>query len=408
MKLRESFYAFLVLFIFISCNHKSGKPTFTDQSPGYTIAAYYFPNFHVDKRNEKILGKGWTEWSLVKKASPRFKGHRQPRVPVWGYTDESKPEVMSKKIKAAADHGIDVFIFDWYFYKGSTFLEDGLEEGFQKASNKDRMKFALMWANHNWVDIFPKKLGEDAKLLFPGKITLDSWNKMTGYIINHYFKDPSYWKIDGKPYFSIYDLTRFMEIFGSEEKTIEGIRQFREKVKVAGFPGLHLNAVVWGNTILPSTEKTANAEALVKKLGFNTTTSYVWIHHVPLPDFPKTNYDYVEDKYFKFANNKEENSKYLPYFPNVTIGWDPTPRCGQSTLFKDRGYPCMSTMSGSTPTAFKKALGRMKKFVDNHPQTQNILNINSWNEWTEGSYLEPDTTNGMAYLNAVKEVFQSE
>ena len=31
--------------------------------------------------------------------------------------------------------------------------------------------------------------------------------------------------------------------------------------------------------------------------------------------------------------------------------------------------------------------------------------INSWNEWTEGSYLEPDTVHGMGYLEAVKRVF---
>ena len=32
-----------------------------------------------------------------------------------------------------------------------------------------------------------------------------------------------------------------------------------------------------------------------------------------------------------------------------------------------------------------------------------ILTINAWNEWTEGSYLEPDMENGEDYLNAIKE-----
>ena len=39
------------------------------------------------------------------------------------------------------------------------------------------------------------------------------------------------------------------------------------------------------------------------------------------------------------------------------------------------------------------------------PAGERILNINCWNEWTEGSYLEPDTVHGMKYLEAVRDVF---
>jgi len=56
---------------------------------------------------------------------------------------------MAQKIKAAADHGIDVFLFDWYYNAPGTFLERPLNEGYLKAPNNSRVKFALMWANHN-------------------------------------------------------------------------------------------------------------------------------------------------------------------------------------------------------------------------------------------------------------------
>ena len=78
----------------------------------YQVAVYYFPNYHADRRNEEWHGKGWTEWELVKAAKPRFDGHQQPKVPLWGYEDESKPEAMQRKIDAAADHGVSAFIFD--------------------------------------------------------------------------------------------------------------------------------------------------------------------------------------------------------------------------------------------------------------------------------------------------------
>ena len=117
-------------------------------------AVYYFPDYHVDPRNEAIHGKGWTEWELMKVARGRFPGHEQPKIPLWGYEDEADPAVMAKKIDAAADHGVDAFLFDWYWYEGP-YLERCLKEGFLRAPNMQRMKFALMWANHDWKNFHP-------------------------------------------------------------------------------------------------------------------------------------------------------------------------------------------------------------------------------------------------------------
>lgn len=65
----------------------------------------------------------------------------------------------------------------------------------------------------------------------------------------------------------------------------------------------------------------------------------------------------------------------------------------------------MATMGDNTPEAFGCALERVAHFLKTHPQCNNIVTINCWNEWTEGSYLEPDAKNGMAYLEAIKRVF---
>lgn len=42
---------------------------------------------------------------------------------------------MANKIDAAADHGLDGFVFDWYWYQNATFLVRALEDGFLKAPN---------------------------------------------------------------------------------------------------------------------------------------------------------------------------------------------------------------------------------------------------------------------------------
>ncbi len=93
-----------------------------------TIACYYFPSYHLDARNARVHGPGWTEWELVRRAEPRFPGHRQPRVPLWGQTNEADPVAMARR-SAAADHGIDAFIFDWYWYDDGPYLARALDEG---------------------------------------------------------------------------------------------------------------------------------------------------------------------------------------------------------------------------------------------------------------------------------------
>ena len=85
----------------------------------------------------------------------------------------------------------------------------------------------------------------------------------------------------------------------------------------------------------------------------------------------------------------------IPYSPHVSIGWDNNPR-----FIQFRG----GIMKNNTPENFEKALRIAKAFVDKHCELP-LITINSWNEWTETSYLEPDDVNGYGYLEAVKKVF---
>ena len=102
-------------------------------------------------------------------------------------------------------------------------------------------------------------------------------------------------------------------------------------------------------------------------------------------------------------------SKYpgIEYYPNVTMGWDVTPRLIQTDKFDTyKGYPWTPVFNGdNTPEAFQSALIKAKEFLDKKNHKNNIIILNAWNEWTEGSYLLPDKTTGTKYLEAVKKVF---
>jgi hypothetical protein len=176
------------------------------------------------------------------------------------------------------------------------------------------------------------------------------------------------------------------------------------KAIAAGLKGVHWNLVAWGNPILPSEKTPPTISALVDKLGFISVTSYVWVHHAQLPE-KQTDYNQVRDQYMSYWNNARIDYS-VPYFPNVTMGWDSSPRCDLQSEWGNFGYPFTNTISNNTPENFKAALRMTKDKLLADPKGPRIMNINCWNEWTEGSYLEPDTVHGMAYLDAVKAVFE--
>ena len=371
------------------------------------IAAYYFPNYHPDPRNELQHGPGWTEWDLLRQAHPRFPGHRQPLVPKWGYENEADPKVMNRKITCAADHGIDVFLFDWYHYEDGPFLERALEQGFLKAPDRDRLKFALMWANHDWVDIHPTKASPDpladSPILYPGKVSRKAFREMSHYIIETYFRQPNYWLIDGCPYFSVYQLPLLISGLGGVDQAAKTLQEFRAATRNAGFPDLHLNAVGLEHPILPG-EKSLPADPgeLLRRLGFSSFSSYVWIHHVSMPKFPVSSYEAARREYFRYWSEVIKKSD-LPYLPNITMGWDSSPRTVQSDVFRPLNYPFMPTFGGNTPSRFGAAIEAGLRRVGKQRDPLRALSINAWNEWTEGSYLEPDTHYGLGYLEAIRE-----
>jgi hypothetical protein len=137
-------------------------------------------------------------------------------------------------------------------------------------------------------------------------------------------------------------------------------------------------------------------------------TSYVWVHHYDpgAEGFPKGSYAKA------FARNRELWAEYrtkfgVPYHPNVTMGWDSSPRTIQSDVFANRGYPWTAILDGNSPEAFKQALQAAKKHLQDAKLAHPMLTLNAWNEWTEGSYLLPDKKHGTAYLKAIKTVFGS-
>jgi hypothetical protein len=357
----------------------------------YDIAAFYWPAYHYEPRLEFIFPEKMGEWEIIVNAVPKEEGHKQPKLPLWGCLDEADPAAMDKKIEAAVSHGVNVFIFDWFWYDNQPLLESCLNDGFLKA-NRNRMKFYLMWANHNAVSYWDAKNPVKDSIYWKGGVDRATFDGLVDRFINKYFKEPSYYKIDGMPVFSLYELNTFIEGIGGVEAAKEALDYFRKKTIEAGFPGLHLQGILW--SALPSTiegvpvEKVKTQNDVLKYFGFNSLTNYTWAHIAN----PVGDYETWADASVALWQDFEKDFD-IPFFPNVSIGWDPNPR------FIDKwGY-----ITNPTPEKFKLYLKKALVYADNHPNQPRMITVNAWNEWPEGSCLEPDKDNEMGYLEAVKD-----
>lgn len=359
-----------------------------------TVLAYYYPQWHVDRKNVSMHGSGWTEWQLVRSARPRFAGHVQPKRPLWGPADEANSLVAGRAVDTALNHGIDGFIVDWYWYDNQPFLNRALDDGLLCAERMPEFRFALMWANHDWTDLYPALSHHPATLL-PAPNSRYHARCAFRHVIERYLVHPSYWRVGGAAYFSIYDVPAFTAGMGGVAAAADVLAGFRAAAAAAGVGELHLNGVV--------NHQIADPAAMAARLGFDSVTHYTWWHH---PDagfdtFPTTSYPVVHDR-ARQVWREFESALPVPYLPNVTVGWDPSPRTVEWDMTSEDGYPYTSLLVDNTPDAVGAAVRDAVSLVAGRADHR-VITINAWNEWTEGSFLEPEQQYGFGYLEAVRE-----
>lgn len=386
------------LFFFCGCTSCSQKEKNLEQNGDYYVAAYVWPSCHDEEMSREALwGEGIGEWEIIKKGNPRFDGHYQPRIPLWGYALDDDPVAWEKKINAATDHGVNVFIFDWYWYDGKPFLEETVNNGFLKARNNNKAKFYLMWANHDVPgNMWNHNRYKTDSLLWQGEVDWENFKIIVDRVIKQYFKKDNYFKIDNKPVFSIFSISNLVQSFNGIEGTKEALDYFRQEVKKAGFPGLHIQLIGWGRNGNPRLLGGKYGEGksineIVIGLGINSITTYNWTGSGIKEDYIKWGEGAMS------LRNKWDSTLTIPYFPNVSIGWDNTPR------YPQKGKESVVHINNS-PESFAAYFQKSRDYVRNHPEQTKLIIINAWNEWVEGSYLEPDMRLGYGYLEAVKKV----
>ena len=351
----------------------------------YDIAAYVWPSYSGnDPRTLTFWPEGMGEWQTVRDAKPKFDGHVEPRKPLWGFVNEANPDIMEMQINAALRHGVNVFIYDWYWYDNRPFLEDCLNDGFLSAPNNMQMCFYLMWANHDVNNLWDKRNSDrlNDTLIWEAAVDRTRFEIICHRIIELYFIKPNYYKINGKPVFMIYDLENLIKGLGGHDQVYDAFAWFNHQCKEAGLEGVHIQLCI---------RKDIDAK-FFRSLGFESSTNYQYVHMTDI-DRP---YDVILEDIKKIWENHALSG--LPYFPHVSVGWD------NNTRF--HGFK-PGIIKENTPERIEDAFRAAKAFLDERPELPPLITVNSWNEWTEGSYLQPDELYGYGYLEAIRKVFLS-
>jgi lipopolysaccharide biosynthesis protein len=366
------------------------------------LIALYFPQFHAIPENDEWWGKGFTDWNNVKSAKPQLAGHFQPRIPINNYYyDQSKLETLLWQINLAKEHGIYGFCHYHYWFDGKQLLETPTN---LMLENKDiDFPFCLSWANETWSKRWD---GRDHHILIKQTHppTKSSWKNHYDYLIKAW-KDPRAIKVDGKPVFVIYRPQRI-------EKIDSMLAYWRELSVLDGLPGLYFIFQKQYELPIRSCLESFDAnfqfqpfEAIYSpsfdqsSIKYSVALNFFRI----LPEFIQEMLRSIRTKYFKALTiydyetiwnqvvNVRPDSKLTTY-PGAFIDWDNTARYkNRATLFH-----------GANPQVFGRWFEKLLNSMRERNLPENFIFLNAWNEWSEGTYLEPDEEFGYQYIEQLK------
>lgn len=344
--------------------------------------AFYLPQFHPFAENDEWWGKGFTEWTNVTRAKPSFYGHYQPHLPIHsGFYDLRIPEIMIEQARLAKNYGISGFNFYYYWFGGKVLMQQPFD--ILLAHKEIEIDFCITWANENWTRTWDASENE---VLIAQKHSDDDSRAFIQHMFQ-YFDDARYIRVDNKPVLIIYRCDIIPNI-------LETTKLWREEAFNAGYEGIHLVCAQTYGIRDP------------REYGFDAAI-----------EFPPHNTLNMENKIEKKMINEEFTGTIFDYSHVVQ----------EQCLKEDVEYVCYETLMLSWDNTARKpnhsnifanfSLEKYKEWLSNialrayHNKTleenQKFIFINAWNEWAEGTHLEPDREFGYGYLEATHEILKN-
>ncbi|MCH7666397.1 MAG: glycoside hydrolase family 99-like domain-containing protein, partial [Acidobacteria bacterium] len=283
------------------------------------LIAFYLPQFHPIPENDRLWGRGFTEWTNTSKAKPLFEGHHQPRLPgELGFYDLRVKEVQRRQIELARQAGISGFCYHYYWFNGRKLLDLPLRQVLEDPSLD--FPFCLSWANEPWTARWDG-ISEQGGVLIPQD---HSPEDDIAFLVDiePALLDPRYIRVDGKPLLAVYRPGLFPDVRATAER-------WQEHSVKAGIGELYLALV----------QNVYDALVDPRELGFDAAIEFppaymecVDVRKEATPyaaGFPRMIYSYPEVVRGSLDRQKPDYTLLRGVMP----GWDNTARRKDATLY---------------------------------------------------------------------------
>ena len=286
---------------------------------------------------------------------------------------------MRWQAKIAEEFNVYGFVFYHYWFGEKKLMEKPAE---LLLENPDiRMKYCFSWANQSWARGW---IGAVNDLLIEQRYISDEEIIAHFNYLLPFFKDERYIKVNNKPLFFLY-------IAKDIPKIENFINIWNAKARENGFEGVFFVETM-NSYCTKKISNLTNSSFFMEPQYVTATQSKFQniINHIksfhPFTRNYRLSYDYV----WKQLLRKEKCTNRV--WGGAFVDWDNSPRK------KRRNFIILKQDPKKFDFYFSKQYEHCKQ------NEVPFIIINAWNEWGEGTYLEPDERNGWSYLETIKTV----
>lgn len=414
------------------------------------LNAIYFPQFHSIPENNKFWGKGFTEWTLLypypaqievdQTTYPILKPHSD-----LGYYNLSKVGPVHKQIRTARKYGIHGFIIYHYWFKNNhKILYKPLEYFLSPAIT---FPFAISWANETWSKRWD---GSNNEILLSQEYGAElDYRTHIRYLIP-FFQRPNYIRTKaGECLLYIYNFDHLAPVYA------DMLRVWGEELDRVQ---LQIKIVITENSVRQNHNlNVMGTQDFIFEPMYST--NYVQREKIDrsafirdaIVTFENFDFDYYRQLYpdIEMAFDRD-NMKIFQHFQTHGVVENRSFKYGDTIVpatyiydyrriiqqYKDQAYVTdgkhlglplywnnsvrrvgipFLLVSNFDMAALREMLNVLVATIllrsintwNTIPQTDNIINVNAWNEWNEQAILEPDNVHGYATLETIQSVISN-